>query len=92
MPSATGSAPPERPVPAPRATNGNAVRVADPDDRLNLCGARGEHDECGNDAPARQPVALVGPQLLGLADRRGSCREPFDQLRRKPHLDKPKAS
>ena len=38
MPSATGKAPPERPVPAPRATKGTALARADADDALHLGG------------------------------------------------------
>ena len=68
MPSATGSAPPERPVPAPRATNGTPLAGADPDDRLHLGGRAGEDDELRHGAPARQPVAVVDAQLLRLRD------------------------
>ena len=39
-PSATGSAPPESPVPAPRATNGTPCGVAQPHDGLHLLGRR----------------------------------------------------
>ena len=68
MPSATGSAPPERPVPAPRATNGMPLACADPDDPLHLRGRAGEDDELRHRAPAREPVAVVDAELLGLAD------------------------
>ena len=45
IPSATGRAPPERPVPAPRATNGMPSRAQIADDRLHLLGRAGEDDE-----------------------------------------------
>ena len=80
IPSATGSAPPERPVPAPRATNGIALLVADPDDRLHLLDAAGKRDERRHDAGARQAVALVRPQLLRLADRVGDGGEPVEHV------------
>ena len=67
MPSATGSAPPESPVPAPRATNGTPAACAGPDDRLHLSGV-----PAARRAPARpvpgEPVALVRAQLLRLVD------------------------
>ena len=83
IPSATGSAPPERPVPAPRATNGIALLVAEPDDRLHLLDAAGQRDERGHHAATRQAVALVRPQLLRLADRLGDGGEPVEHVR--PH-------
>ena len=54
IPSATGSAPPERPVPAPRATNGIRRLVAEPDDRLHLGRRRRQRDERGH---TRRPVS-----------------------------------
>ena len=81
IPSATGSAPPESPVPAPRATNGMPSRLQSFDDRLHLGGRRGQRDELGNDPPAGQAVALVRPQLLRLADDGDGGGELLDERR-----------
>ena len=67
-PPANGVAPPERPVPAPRATNGTPLAVARAEHGLHLLGRAGEDDELGDGAVAGQPVALVRPELLGLRD------------------------
>ena len=85
IPSATGSAPPESPVPGPAGDEGNRRVVADADDGLHLRRRAGQRDERGDHAPAGEPVALVGPQLLRLADHVGRSREPLDQLRCKAH-------
>ena len=68
-PPATGSAPPESPVPAPRATKGTPWSVAERHDRLHLGGGRRQHDALGDGAVAGERVALVGAQPLGLADQ-----------------------
>ena len=67
MPSATGTAPPERPVPAPRATNGTPWARAHPHRRLpppRSCAAAPPPER--HRPVARQAVALVRPQLRGL--------------------------
>ena len=50
-----------------------ALAGADPDDPLHLCRRAGEDDELRHRAPAREPVAVVGPQLLRLADHVGGA-------------------
>ena len=47
-PSATGSAPPESPVPAPRATNGTPCSWQSAHDRLHLLRRAGQDDELGH--------------------------------------------
>ena len=84
MPSATGSAPPERPVPAPRATNGIAVRGAGAHDRLHLLGRLGQADEPGDHPPPRQPVALVRAQLLVLGEHGALRQRRCDGLGERP--------
>ena len=81
MPSATGSAPPEKPVPAPRATNGmpSSLQI-----RTTACTSSVEsrqRDERRNDAAAGEPVALVRPQLLRLADRPRDRGEAVERTR-----------
>ncbi len=66
-PSACGTAPPESPVPAPRATNGTPCSWQSANDGLDLRGRPRQRDERRDDAVARQAVALVRPQLLRLA-------------------------
>ena len=71
MPPATGSAPPLRPVPEPRATKGMPLAMADADHGLHLFGAgAAARTAAGTDAEVGQPVALVGPQLLRRGDQR----------------------
>ena len=67
-PPATGVAPPDRPVPAPRATNGHALAMARAQDDLNVLGRTGKDDELGDRPVPGQPVALVDAELLGLRD------------------------
>ena len=67
-PSACGSAPPESPVPEPRATNGMPRVDAGADRRGHLFGRLGQHDESGDDAVVHEAVAVVGPQLGGVRD------------------------
>ena len=74
-PSATGSAPPERPVPAPRATNGTWCSWQSRTTACTSAAERGQHDEVGDGAMARERVALVGAELLRArrsARRRGA--------------------
>ena len=76
IPSATGSAPPDSPVPAPRATNGMRVAGAGPHDRLHLTCRLRKADEPRDHPPPGQPVAFVRPQLLWLREHgvRRQCR------------------
>ncbi len=68
MPSATGTAPPERPVPAPRATNGAPWSRHVAHRRLHLL-RRSRQDDRLRDGPvAREAVALVRPELRRLRD------------------------
>ena len=57
---------------------------------LHLGGRRRQHDELGNDAPPRQPVAFVGSQLLRLANHVRQRCELLDE--RWPHHRNAKAS
>ena len=68
MPSATGTAPPERPVPAPRATNGAPWVAAHPHRGLHLLGRARQDDRVRHRPVAREAVALVHPKLRGLRD------------------------
>ena len=81
IPSATGSAPPESPVPAPRATNGMPASLQMRTTACTSAGRRGQRDERRDDAAAREPVALVGAKLLGLANHVGRRGEPLDAAR-----------
>ena len=69
-PSARGSAPPDSPVPEPRATNGTPACVAGPDDRLHARRVLGQHGERRGHLVLRQPVALVGAQPRVVVDDR----------------------
>ena len=66
-PSETGTAPPERPGPGPTRDERDAVLVAEADHRLRLGSRPRQHRRArGNDAVARQAVALVRAELVGL--------------------------
>ena len=67
-PPATGVAPPESPVPAPRATKGTPLAVAGAEDGLHVLGRVRQDDELRHRAVPRQAVALVDTELLGLRD------------------------
>ena len=67
-PSGCGSAPPDSPVPWPRATNGTPCGVAEPHDRLHLRGARRQHDRARDRAQVHERVGLVGQQVGRLAE------------------------
>ena len=69
MPSATGSAPPESPDPAPRATNGIPSAAHTRTTPATSVGALRERDRDRHDAASGETVALVGPQLLGPGDQ-----------------------
>ena len=68
MPSATGSAPPESPDPAPRATNGTPSAAQTRTTACDLVRALRAARPRRHDAATGQPVALIGPQLLGTGD------------------------
>ena len=63
-PSATGSAPPESPVPEPRATHGTSASKAGGDDLANLFGGAGEHRRDRHLAVVQQPVGAIGRELV----------------------------
>ena len=54
-PSSTGSAPPDSPVPEPRATHGTPARWHTRDDVGDLVAAAGEHRELGMAAYCSSP-------------------------------------
>ena len=58
-PPAIGVAPPERPVPAPRATNGTPSRWQARTTACTSSVEAGQHDELRDGAVPGQPVALV---------------------------------
>ena len=66
-PPGTGSAPPESPVPWPRATNGTPSRAQTRTTACTSAADAGQHDERRRLAQMRQRVALVGQQLHRLA-------------------------
>ena len=70
MPSAIGTAPPESPVPAPRATNGLLALMTYPHRRLHLGGRLRQDDRLRHGAVAGEAVALVRPHLRRLRDDR----------------------
>ena len=71
-PSARGSAPPESPVPAPRATTRHAVARARAHDLLHLLDRVGKHRDQGNLTVRGESVAFVRLQgLLGVEHRCG---------------------
>ena len=67
-PPAIGVAPPESPVPAPRATNGTPLSGARAQHGLDVLGRAGQDDELGHRAVSREPVALVDAELLRLRE------------------------
>ncbi len=62
-PPATGSAPPDRPVPWPRATNGTPARAHSRTIACTSRRGRGQHDGGRRLAQVGQRVAFVGQQL-----------------------------
>ena len=76
--------PPERPVPGAARDERDAGVVAGAHDRLHLGRRAPAARRARGHAPAGQPVALVGAQLLGLADHLGRRRETRDELARSP--------
>ena len=68
IPSATGKAPPESPVPAPRATNGMPSRAQIRTTPCTSAVDAGRTTSSGMRAPAGEPVAVVHAELLGLRD------------------------
>ena len=79
-PSAMGSAPPESPVPEPRATKGtpNAAHVATTAWTSRL--ERASDHEGRHDAEVRQAVAFVGAQLGEVGDERLLTDDPPQPL------------
>ena len=73
IPSATGSAPPERPGAGAAGDERHALARAEPDDALHLRRRLRQDDERRHRAPAREPVAVVDAQLLGLRDHVGGA-------------------
>ena len=70
IPSATGSAPPERPDPGAARDERDPVLVAGAHDRAPPPSARlRQRHQRRHDAAAGQAVALVGAQLLGTGDQ-----------------------
>ena len=88
-PSATGKAPPERPVPAPRATNGSPSRAHSRTTPALRRSSPASTTSAGSRPPAGEPVAVVHAQLLGLRDhvlvRRATARELGDDVGRQGH-------
>ncbi len=78
MPSATGSAPPDRPVPAPRATNAMPFAGANPNHCRNLFRADRKHNQRGNDPKTGEPVALISAKLSRLRDQAAFADQPAD--------------
>ena len=87
MPPATGSAPPDRPVPWPRATNGTPARrrtaARSPAPRRPMHGRTTARRRF---AQVRQRVALVGQQLERVVEHAGVADNPT-QLREKCAID-----
>ena len=63
-----GVAPPDRPVPAPRATKGTRVACACPKRGLDILRRARKDDKLRHRAVPGQTVALVDAELLGLGD------------------------
>ena len=68
-PPAAGSAPPLRPVPAPRLTNGILWRAQTRTTACTSSALRGSTTAPGSDAEVGQPVALIGLQLALAGDQ-----------------------
>ena len=68
MPFSTGSAPPLRPVPEPRATKGIFSRWQRRRMAWTSCGGCGEEDGLGHGAEIGEGVALVGVEFVGGGD------------------------
>ena len=79
-----GSAPPLRPVPAPRATKGMLCFAQTRIDGLDLRGVAWEDDGAGEGAEVGEAVALVGLELGAIDDEiciADGCSEFGDDLR-----------
>ena len=68
MPPSTGVAPPDRPVPCPRGTNGTSCLRAQTHDLLHLRRRRRQDHGGGRGAQVRQRIALVGQHLERFAE------------------------
>ena len=78
MPSATGSAPPDRPVPAPRATNAIRSRAQTRTTAATSSVLDRKHNQRGNDPKAGEPVALISAKLSRLRDQAAFADQPAD--------------
>ena len=88
MPSATGSAPPESPVPGSARDERDAVPRAQPENRLHVFRRAREHDRRRLRPPAGEAVAVVRRELVGLGeDERVAQRlaQVVDEAGRKGH-------
>ena len=90
MPSATGTAAPESPVPLPRATTGTPCSLASLQDLGHLAGRAGQHDGQRDDGHGGQRlvVGVVGVDRLARR-RRGSRRRPCAAVPGVPTCDGP---
>ena len=68
IPSSTGSAPPERPDPLPRATHGTSCSWHARTTSATSCVDAGQDDRPGAHVVLQQPVGLVGPELVRVVD------------------------
>ena len=80
MPPATGRAPPESPVPWPRATNGTALRGQSRTTAWTSAADDGQHDRGRRLAQMRQRVAFVGQQLERLVEHARGAHDPPQPL------------
>ena len=64
MPPATGSEPPDRLVPLPRATKGSRFVVAEPHERDHFVRRLRNRHRQRTRAKGRQPVAFISSQML----------------------------
>ena len=64
MPFSSGNAPPDNPVPAPRATTGTSCADAYLQQRLDLLDGVGQRDQHRRDAIGGQAVAFERPQVF----------------------------
>ena len=67
-PSSSGSAPPDRPLPEPRATHGTPAVVAGAHDGGHLLAGAGQHGRARHGRVLQQPVGLVGSKRVVLGD------------------------
>ena len=75
-PSAWGSAPPDRPVPEPRATKGTPCSAHARTTAASCSRVLGYDDQRRRDPVVGQPVALVGPQPRAVGDHTVGREQP----------------